>query len=681
MMNPMPLTIAMVLWMFVAAAPCPAAPADAIPASPIIRVRGNDNFSPYEFVDAAGRPDGFNIDLIKAVASKTGLTLDLRLERWADARRALEEGQIDALTGVLYSPERDRLFDFSVPNIVVSYAVFVHEETPIHSPQDARGRQVLVVKGVYAHDWLLRNDFTDRIVTVDDPVEALHLLADGRYDCAVLVRLHGLDLIREQGITNVKTVGPPVLTQKMGFAVRAGHADLLARLNEGLNLLQRSGEFDDIYRRWFSVYEERALRDRILSAAKLIIAPLVMLLVVGALWIRALKRSVARKTAALRHNRQTLAQILEHLPIPTLVADRTGEITHWNRECAMLTGIRATDAIGATPPATARAGHYSVLLALLTEHCGIGDQAASIRRRPQACDAGETFFGSEVFVPWLGEDGKWLFGTIAPFEDGRGHRMGTIEAWQDLTDRKALERQLVQAQKMEAMGTMAGSVAHDFASYLQAIGGYASAARLEKSLSASVRSNLEGIQATIAKARELIRQIMLFSRQDLVAPSPVSIRPVIERTLILVRATAPENILFESQIEARARIMADETQVSQVLLNLCTNAVQAMAVAGGKLTVRAEDVELQDEPGFNGKERVSGRYLRLTVADTGGGIPPDQTEKIFEPFYSRRRDEGGTGMGLAIVHSIVRGYGGKIVVRTKEGQGSVFEVLWPTVAT
>ncbi len=680
MLKSTPLTIAIALWIFITAAPCPAAPEDDIPVPPIIRVRGNDNFSPYEFVDAAGRPDGYNIDLIKAIAAETGMALDLKLERWADARRALEEGQIDVLTGVMYSPERGRRFDFSVPSIVVSYAVFVHEASPIHSPQEARGGLVIVVKGVYAHDWLLRNDFTDHIVTVDDPAEALRMLADGRYDCAVLVRLHGLDLIRQLGITNVKTVGPPVLTQKMGFAVRAGNTDLLAQLNEGLSLLQRSGEFDDIYRRWFSVYEERALRDRILSAARLVLIPLLLLLAAGAVWIWTLNRSVARKTAALRHNRQTLAQILEHLPIPTLVADRQGEITHWNRECARLTGIRAADAIGAVPPAAALAGHHSTLLALLTERGETDDQAASIHRRPQAWAPGETFFGSEVFIPWLGEEGKWLFGTIAAFEDNRGQRMGTIEAWQDLTDRKALERQLVQAQKMEAMGTLAGSVAHDFASYLQAIGGYASTAQLEKELSDSVQSNLAGIQATIVKARKLIRQIMLFSRQDLVAPSPVNIRPIIERTLILVRATAPENIRFESRIEARTRIMADETQVSQVLLNLCTNAVQAMAVAGGKLTVRAEDVELQDEPGFNGEERVSGRYLRLTVADNGCGIPPDQTEKIFEPFYTRRRGEGGTGMGLAIVHGIVRGYGGKIVVRSKAGQGAVFEVLWPTVS-
>ena len=117
-----------------------------------------------------------------------------------------------------------------------------------------------------------------------------------------------------------------------------------------------------------------------------------------------------------------------------------------------------------------------------------------------------------------------------------------------------------------------------------------------------------------------------------------------------------------------------------MLLNLCTNAVQAMTSNGGRLTVRVEDVELQDERGFNGRERVSGPFLKLTVADTGCGMAPDQMEKIFEPFYTLRQGTGGTGMGLAIVHGIVRGYGGKITVHSQEGKGAVFEVLWPIVS-
>jgi two-component system sensor histidine kinase EvgS len=673
----MPFTIAMAFWMLSTAPLLEGAVSEADPAVAPIQISGNANFPPYEFINAQGVPDGYNIELIKAVAAQADLAITLQLQRWADARRALETGQIDALTGVMYSPARDRVFDYSVPHIVISYAVFIHEDSDIESPQDARGRQVLVVKGVYAHDWLRKNDFTDRIVAVDDPEDALRRLASGKYDCAVLIRLHGLDLLRKLGIANVKTVGPPVLTQKMGFAVRAGNAELLAKLNEGLYLVHSRGEFDRIYRRWFSVYEEWALRDRLLAAAKIALVPFLGLLAAGALWIYTLNRTIKHKTKALRHNRQTLEQILEHLPISTLVADRHGRITHWNRECVQLTGIQASEAVGRRPPPSARP---SIFLTLLKEHCDDDEQRAAIRHRPPAYEASGTIVDAEVFVPWLGDEGKWLLGTITPFEDGQGRRIGTIEAWQDLTDRKTLERQLVQAKKMEAMGTLAGSVAHDFASYLQAIGGYVSTAQLEDDLSAGVQSSLEDVQSTIAKARELIRQIMLFSRQDLVAPSPVDIRPIIERTLALIRTTAPANIRFETEIKSHAYIMADETQVSQVLLNLGTNAVQAMTPDGGLLTVRTEDVALEDAPGFNGQRRVSGRYLKLEVIDTGGGIPRDQLEKVFEPFFTRRREAGGTGMGLAIVHGIVRGYDGRITVSSRSGRGTTFEVLWPTVA-
>ncbi|MGD9250335.1 MAG: transporter substrate-binding domain-containing protein [Desulfobacterales bacterium] len=676
------LTIATVLWIFTTAATSAlAAPGDGPPAESVIRIGGNNEFPPYEFVNTDGRPDGYNIDLIKAVAGLIDLPIEIKLERWADARQALEDGRIDALTGVIYSPQRDRVFDFAVPHVVVSYALFVREDSRITAPEDVRGRQVIVVKDVYAHDWLRRNEFTDQVITVDYPEEALRLLTEGRHDCAVLIRLHGLDLIRQQGITNIKTVGPPVLTQKMSFAVRSGNADLLAQFNEGLYQLQRSGAYDDIYRRWFSVYEERVARHRVMTVAKWILFPLLILLVAAALWIWSLNRSVARQTEALRSNRQKLAQILEHLPIALLVVDDKGQVTHWNQECLHLTGIPAPEAIGRKPAPAASAISFSTFLALLTEKCERDDPAAAISNRAHICNPLEGIFESEVLVPWLGPDGKWLYGTITPFADDQGRRIGSIEAWQDLTDRKVLERQLAQAQKMEAMGTLAGSVAHDFASYLQAIGGYAGTAQLEPDLSANVRSSLGGIQETIVKARELIRQIMLFSRQDLVAPSPVDIAPIIERTLQIVGATAAETIVFESDIRSRARIMSDETQVSQVLLNLCTNAVQAMTAEGGRLTVRVEDVELQDERGFNGRGRVSGSFLKLTVADTGCGIPPDQIEKIFEPFYTRRQDKGGNGMGLAIVHGIVRGYGGKISVHSQAGQGAVFEVLWPIGST
>jgi polar amino acid transport system substrate-binding protein len=185
------------------------------------------------------------------VAKQSDLKITLTLDSWQTMRTRLENGQLDALTGVLYSAERDRVFDFSIPHLVISYAIFIRSGTPFRSVEELKNKEVIVVSGVYAHDWLLANRFTPHIFTVNRPQQALELLASGKHDVAVIPRLHGLDLLRRMNIDTIETVGPPVLSQKFCFAVIAGNADLLARLNEGLAQVQRSGEYDQIYLKWF----------------------------------------------------------------------------------------------------------------------------------------------------------------------------------------------------------------------------------------------------------------------------------------------------------------------------------------------------------------------------------------------------------------------------------------------
>ena len=139
------LKIATALWILTTAVTSAvASPGDGTPPQAVVRIGGNNDFSPYEFINGDGVPDGYNIDLIKAVGRLTGLSMDIKLERWADVRQALEDGRIDALTGVMYSPQRDLVFDFALPHVVVSYALFVREGSRIALPKDIRGREVVV---------------------------------------------------------------------------------------------------------------------------------------------------------------------------------------------------------------------------------------------------------------------------------------------------------------------------------------------------------------------------------------------------------------------------------------------------------------------------------------------------------------------------------------------------------
>ena len=208
--------------------------------------------------------------------------------------------------GQLYSEERAKCVDFSIPHVVISFAVFVRENTEFRDIAELRGKEIIVIKRGYVHDWLLtHNDFIPdaKVIAVPRFEEALQLLSGGQHHCAVLPRLHGLDVMRSLKIDNRKTIGPPLLTQKMSFTVGEDNEDLLAKINEGLYLVQTSGEYDQIYRKWFSVYEQKRILDRLLQVGELVGFPLLAVFGIGALWIRSLKQMVARRTQSLEENR------------------------------------------------------------------------------------------------------------------------------------------------------------------------------------------------------------------------------------------------------------------------------------------------------------------------------------------------------------------------------------------
>ncbi len=655
-------------------------PGAATAKSDVLQFRGNSDFSPYEFINDKNEPDGYNVELTQAIARQLGLKVHIELGQWSDVRRELETDKIDALIGVLYSKERDEVFDFSVPHVVISYAVFVRKDSTFQNPMDLMGKEVVVVKNVYAHDWMTQNDFTPHVVTVARPEEALQLLSQGRHDCAVLARLHGLDLLRSLNIDNLKTIGPPVLTQKMGFAVKAGNADLLAKINEGLYLVQASGEYDRIYRKWFSVYEQKRFQNRLVQIGKLLGLPLIALLVLAGLWIRSLKHLVARRTQTLKENQILLNRIAQGTPLPTLVRDRNGKLLLWNRACEELTGVSAAAAAERSqtaPPGEATADPF--LLHLLTEKIPADSEGKRQPARTQFLKSSPDATELEVCVPQLGDAGCWLYGTIVRFCDEQGHPIGIIETWQDLTDRKNLEKQLVHAQRLEAMGRLAGAIAHDFTNFLQAILVFTETAKFEISADSPVRYHLDGIQKTVFRAKELIHQIKVFSRQNLLVPKAVRLKAVVQKAVASVKNIVPDTIVLRLSIDSDARIMADEVPIEQVVSNLCLNAVNAMGDTGGTLTVRLSTVELTRETAWRDPELRPGVYAKLTVADTGKGIPAEHLERIFEPFFTTRKREGGTGMGLAIVHGIVKGYDGVISVESEVGKGTAFEILWPVI--
>ncbi|HVW20330.1 MAG TPA: ATP-binding protein [Opitutaceae bacterium] len=238
-----------------------------------------------------------------------------------------------------------------------------------------------------------------------------------------------------------------------------------------------------------------------------------------------------------------------------------------------------------------------------------------------------------------------------------------------------LEQQLLQAQKMEAVGTLASGIAHDFNNILGAIVGYAELAQDDLAPDQRGFGFINDLLAATQRAKQLVRQILAFSRQDPPAREVVRLGTVVREVAALLRATLPTTIAIGLELEEEDdRTVADPVQLHQVLLNLGTNASHAMRERGGRLAFRLEGVEL----GGGGRPRLGalapGRYLRLQVSDTGQGIPPEIIRRIFEPFFTTKPVGEGSGLGLSVVDGIVRNHGGEIQVESTLGAGTTFSI-------
>jgi len=256
----------------------------------------------------------------------------------------------------------------------------------------------------------------------------------------------------------------------------------------------------------------------------------------------------------------------------------------------------------------------------------------------------------------------------------------TLNFVRDITFEKRLEAQLLQAQKMEAIGTLAGGIAHDFNNILSSVIGYTELALEEVSKGSVLDSNLREVLKAGRRARDLVKQILAFSRQSDRELRPLEISPIVKETLKLLRASLPSTIKIHQNVGNKlGTVMTDPTQINQILMNLCTNAAHAMGESGGTLEVGLDKVEVDTELSLRFTGLTPGSYLKLTVSDNGHGMSPEVKERIFDPYFTTKEKGEGTGLGLAMVHGIVKSHRGAITVYSEPDMGSTFHVYLPVI--
>jgi len=355
------------------------------------------------------------------------------------------------------------------------------------------------------------------------------------------------------------------------------------------------------------------------------------------------------------------AALLDKAKDAIVLSALDGTISYWNKGAERLYGWAPQEAVGRS------------LFDLVYE-----DKAPLQRALDQLLRAGE--WSGELHQCTRSGEERYVEASWTLLRDEHGKPRSLLSISSDITARKQLESQFLRAQRLESVGTLAGGIAHDFNNIVAAIAGNARLAVADLPLDHPVQTSLAEIEKASARAADLVRQILTFSRQQAPSRRVVSLRVIVEETLRLLRATLPANIDIRTHWNAAPAVLADPIQLHQIVMNLGTNAAHAMASLGGVLQVEIDAVMLDQDQAAKLGATAAGPHALLVVKDTGMGMERAVLARAFEPFFTTKPPGQGSGLGLSVVHGIMQSHQGVIAVDTVANEGTTFKLYFPAVS-
>jgi PAS domain S-box-containing protein len=619
----------------------------------------------YEYVED-GEVRGFNVEILQAIAERLGMQIEWRPMLWSEAYNALEAGDV-ALLCMPISEKREERFDFTAESISnSSLAMFVPNSFsgPVKL-EDLAGLTVAIKDASIAQEILAQKIQKAIAVPVDDDLRALRYVEKG-WAAAYLGDLYtGLYLVRRHGLDKIKVVGGPLSLGSVRIAVKKGNDQLLSKLNEELTSLKKSPEYERIRDKWFGEASVvRSAWKKVLVIAVAICAFLGMATLVVLLWNYTLRRLVDERTRDLVASEDRYRILITHANEGIFVL-QDEFIRYHNPQTETLIGCSSEELTSSPFTGLVHPEDRVSVATWLTERLLEGDS------------------GSGYPFRIINKSGNVLWWEVNAVHFAWEGKPAVLCFVRDVTSHKKMETQLRQAQKMEAIGTLASGIAHDFNNILMAIMGNAEMAEMGLNNNPEnrlIRQSLDQVLKASNRAKDLVKQILTFSRDSEQDRKPVQINLLIEEVLKLLKVSLPENIEIRQDISVDSdTVMADAVQIHQVMMNLCTNAHHAMVKRGGVLAVALKRADLDTGDTMAYPDLKPGPYLKLSVKDTGDGIKREVMGRIFDPYFTTKEKGLGTGLGLSVVHRIIQSHGGWITVESEPGEGTVFEILLPRV--
>lgn len=643
-------------------------------AHPVIRVVQDPDWPPVEFTDEQGRLSGISEDYLSLVEQRLGVKFE-RIQHltWGEAYPRLKQWDIDMTTSVAPTPRRNEFWSFTQPYLTIPIVIATQMDvTYIGDMRELTGKRVGVVENYAVDEWLAR-DFPEILrVHVKTTLEGLEMLQDGDIfayiDNLLIISYHQAKMKTE----TIKIAGQTPYTNNQCMAVRKDWAPLAGILQKALDSIS-TAERSDIYRKWLPVQYKYGFNYSLFWRILAVFAILLMVLI---FWNWKLAREIkTRKKVedALRDSEERLRLSTELANVAVWEYDFTTNSMSRSKNHDQLYGL---------PWQT----KWDINTFLNATHPEDREVSNAIISKSVAVNGPDQYtFDFRVVYP--DESIHWLMVTGQVVErDSSGQGIIVRGCLIDVTERKQseimrilLEENLRHAQKMESIGTLSGGIAHDFNNLLSPIIGFAEMLQEDLPQGSQEQENSSEILRAALRAKDLVKQILTFSRQSHQEFKPVALQSILAEALKLLNSLIPKTIDIKTDIDpACGMVSADPTQIHQVIMNLATNAYHAMQESGGQLTVGLKQMEIK--PGQLGfSNLLPGRYAVLKISDTGSGIEKEMINKIFDPYFTTKETSKGTGLGLSVVQGIVKTCRGDIRIQSEPGKGTDICVYLPVI--
>jgi PAS domain S-box-containing protein len=654
-------------------------------------------FPPYYGVDSRGRPEGFAIDIMEQVAAMSGLRVTYLVEdSWSDVENAVKSGRAVVIPNIGISESREAWLDFTAPVETLPISIFVRGYTSdIGGVDDLMGRKVAAVKFNVGVD-LLREREQSEIKVFNDPREALLELLAGRVDAVVYPGPVFLKLVREAGLEHrIRVAGKPLKEIRRAIGVAEGNMQLLRRLDQAVNSFVGTKDYVKVFNKWFGEPLPFWSTTRVVLVVFGIGLALFFLMAGWRYYSliqlnRRLSASITERKQAeealsqshrelhetakrLEQSRNMLQLVVESIPVRVFWKDKDLRFLGCNTLFARDAGLSRAEQ----------------LLGLDDFDMGWREQAELYRADDRkVMESGLPYLN--IVEPQSTPTGAsiWLNTSKVPLHMPNGEVFGVLGVYEDITERKQaeeerrmLEERLQRAEKMEALGTLAGGVAHDLNNVLGIVVGYSELLLDGSGESSSARSTAMEIMKGAQRAAAIVQDLLTLARRG------VSNRKVLNLNNIVMECqNSPEfakalscnpTIGIKTDLEPDLlNVSGSSIHLGKSFINLFFNAVEAMP-NGGTLTLKTANCYL-DKPISGYDEVREGDYVVLSISDTGEGIPASDLKRIFEPFYTKKvMGRSGTGLGLAVVWGTVKDHLGYVNVESEEGEGTTFTLYFP----